>query len=546
MPSPASALAPRLWRIALAGAGLLGCARAPSPAPPGAASSAPRVHARPTLVVLVAVDQLRADYFPRFDRQLTGGLARFWREGTFFTGGRQDHAITETSPGHATMLSGRTPAHTGIVSNALGVGDPSSPLLELKDAGDGASPRRFRGTTLADWLRAADASARVLSVSRKDRGAILPVGRARVDVYWFSGGIFTTSEYYRTDTLPGWVREFNAEGPVRKLAGWNWTLLLPDSAYPEPDTVAFENGGSDVAFPHRLTPNVDAAVLHLPSYPVMDSLTLAFALRGAERLALGRRGATDLLVASLSTTDAVGHAYGPDSRELHDQVLRVDRWLGWFLDSLAALVPRDRTLLALTGDHGVTSFPEYTTSVRRRAAGRVWLGDLARSLEQSLGRRYGARFEFDAGLLFGDVARLRAAGVNVDSVAAALAREAGARPGVARVFTPATLRVALPSDGDAELWRRALPADLGWLVCATTQPGWVWSDGRPIAEHGGTGLDDQRVPVAFLGPGIPARRYDDSVSTTDIAPTLAALLGVRPLEPPDGSVLAQVLAETAR
>ncbi len=88
MPSPASALAPRLWRIALAGAGLLGCARAPSPAPPGAASSAPRVHARPTLVVLVAVDQLRADYFPRFDRQLTGGLARFWREGTFFTGGR--------------------------------------------------------------------------------------------------------------------------------------------------------------------------------------------------------------------------------------------------------------------------------------------------------------------------------------------------------------------------------------------------------------------------------------------------------------------------
>lgn len=537
MPSPASALFRRLWWIALAGAGLLACAGAPSPAPRAV---------RPALVVLVAVDQLRADYVPRFDRQLTGGLARFWREGTFFTDGRQDHGVTDTSPGYATMLSGRTPAHTGIASNAHGVGDPSSPLLELKDLGSGASPRRFRGTTLADWLRAADSSARVLSVSRKDAGAILPVGRAKADVYWFSGGIFTTGEYYRADTLPGWVREFNAEGPVRKLAGWEWTLLLPDSAYPEPDTVAFENGGSDVPFPHRLTPNVDAAVLRLAAYPVMDSLTLAFALRGAERLELGRRGTTDLLVVSLSTTDAVGHAYGPDSRELHDQVLRLDRWLGWFLDSLAALVPRDRTLLALAGDHGVTSFPEYITAVRHRPAGRVWLGDLARSVEQTLGRRYRARFGFDAGLLFGDVAALRAAGVDLDSLAAALAREAAARPGVARVFTPAALRAAPRADGEAELWRRALPDDLGWLLCATPEPGWIWSDGTLSAEHGSTSVEDQRVPIAFLGAGIPARRYDDAVSTTDIAPTLAALLGVRPLEPLDGRPLVQLLTETAR
>jgi arylsulfatase A-like enzyme len=138
---------------------------------------------RPRLVVLVVVDQLRGDYISRFEHQLSGGFSRFWRNGAFFEQGRQDHAITETAPGHSTVLSGRWPAHTGIVTNALGVADPTTPLLELKDSGQGASPRRFRGTTLYDWLRTADSTSRVLSVSRKDRGAILPVGRSRGNVY---------------------------------------------------------------------------------------------------------------------------------------------------------------------------------------------------------------------------------------------------------------------------------------------------------------------------------------------------------------------------
>jgi predicted AlkP superfamily pyrophosphatase or phosphodiesterase len=212
----------------------------------------------------------------------------------------------------------------------------------------------------------------VLSVSRKDRGAILPVGRSRGNVYWFDHGIFTTSTWYRTeDTLPGWVRQFNAVDPVRKLAGSTWSLLLPDSAYPEPDSVTAEAGGGAIAFPHQLSPNMDAAVLQIVAFPVMDSLTLSFALRGIQNLRLGRGPAPDLLVISLSTTDAVGHAWGPDSRELHDQVLRADRLLGKFMDSLATLVPSDATIWALTGDHGITSLPEVATAKGRRA-GRVW------------------------------------------------------------------------------------------------------------------------------------------------------------------------------
>src|SRR5512147_476412 len=155
---------------------------------------------------MITVDQLRSDYLMRWRSQLSGGLAQLLTSGSVFSNAYQDHAITETAPGHSTMLSGRWPAHTGIVTNLLGVGDPDAPLLEVKDAGQGASPRRFRGTTLYDWLRAADSGSRVLSVSRKDRGAILPVGRSRGDVYWFDSGLFSTSTWYRTeDTLPGWV-----------------------------------------------------------------------------------------------------------------------------------------------------------------------------------------------------------------------------------------------------------------------------------------------------------------------------------------------------
>lgn len=520
----------------------------------GACSSTPTAapapeRPKPKLVVLVAVDQLRGDYFPRWSAQLTGGLGRFWREGAFFVEGRQDHAVTETAPGHSTMLSGRYPAGTNIVTNLHGVLDRASPLLGLPDAGLGASPRRFRGTTLFDWMQSADRASRVLAVSRKDRGAILPVGRAQGDVYWYAGGIFTTSTWYYPDTLPGWVREWNTVAPARTLAGWRWTPLLEGpGAYSEPDSVAVENGGQDIAFPHQLPLDTAAAAVVLPNYPVMDSLTLAFALRGVERMRLGRGTAADLLVVSLSSTDAVGHAYGPDSRELHDQVLQLDRWVGRFLDSLWTMVPREQTVLALTGDHGVSSMPEYLVAVRGRESARIWFADLAAELNQAFGQTLAGSdpFGFIDGILYGDVAALRRAGVNADSVAVAVALRMAARPGVRRVLTPAQVKSARAGDADAALCRRALPEDFGWLACAFLQPDYIWSPDITIAMHGSAHPDDQRVPVAFLAPGIAARQYPDTVSTTDVGPTLAALLAVRPTERLDGRPLPQVARSGAR
>jgi predicted AlkP superfamily pyrophosphatase or phosphodiesterase len=491
------------------------------------------------LVVVIAVDQLRPDYFRTYDRQFTGGFRRLIDHAALFERGRQDHAITETAPGHATMLSGREPYRTGIVNNTNGVEDAAAPVLEDPGA-PGASPRRFLGTTLFDWMLARDPETRQLAVSRKDRGAILMVGRAKGQVYWFGAGRFTTSRYY-ADSLPDWVEAFNARRSAERLAGTTWTPLLPADSYVERDDQPYEVGGKENVFPHPLPATAEETARRFGDFPWMDSLTAEFALEGAHRLGLGKRGKPDLLTVSFSTTDAIGHEYGPDSRELHDQLLRLDRWLGRFLDSLAVLVPAESTLVVLSADHGVQPLPELTRA-RGRPAQRIWLSDLADTAEARLARRYRTDFDliFDSGLLSADTAAMSARGIRVDSVASALAR-AARRPGVLRVYTPATLRAAPASEREAILWRNQFPPGFGWLIVAAIEPGYVWSTpGRTAAEHGSTAELDVIVPIAFMGKGIRAARITRPVRTVDIAPTLASLLGIVPTERVDGQVLAEV------
>lgn len=504
---------------------------------------------RPALVVFIAVDQLRGDYLDRFSSQLTGGLARFRNNSAYFPHAWQDHSITETAPGHATMLSGREPAHTEIISNNRGVPDELSPLIGSKATG--ASPRRFVGTTLYDWLRVRDPEVRVLSVSRKDRGAILTVGRARGDVYWFADGRFTTSRYY-ADTLPSWVTAFDDSIHLERLAGKRWDLLLPSNQYPEPDSVWVENAGTDFVFPHVLPP-VGQIAAKLQSYPQMDSVTLAFALDGVRRTGIGKRALAssaagtmpDLVAISLSTTDAVGHAFGPDSREIHDQVLRVDRWLGDFMRELEREIPSARIVYALTGDHGVSPLPELEVP-RTGHGGRIWLSDIGSSAEQTLEARYATDFgiDFDNGLMFGDAAALRARGINADSLASAMVAEGTKRAGVRAGFTAATL--ATSADSAAVRWRRSLPPSLPYLAVFAAAPGFIWSPGKPTAEHGTPNAMTLSVPISFIGAAIPTGRHERLVRTVDIAPTLAALIGVKPTERLDGSPIAEVLGHTVK
>ncbi|MEQ1692715.1 MAG: alkaline phosphatase family protein, partial [Gemmatimonas sp.] len=312
---------------------------------------------RPALIVLVVIDQFRADYLQRFGPQMNGGIARLMRGGAWFTDAHHDHAITETAPGHASLLAGRFPRSTGIMMNSIGVDDETAPLI-ANGFGPGASPRRFRGTTLADWMRAADGKTRTLSVSMKDRAAILPNGRAPSDVYWYSpDGRFVTSAFYKK-VLPDWVTAFNDRQIPATYAGKHWTLLLPDSAYAEPDSVPIEGAGRQFMFPHLMPEDPFDAVNLLRASPYMDDVVAAFALAGVRGMELGATARTDLLTVSFSSTDLVGHRYGPDSREIHDQVLRVDRALGRFLDSLYAIRDSASVTVILTSDHGVGRIPE--------------------------------------------------------------------------------------------------------------------------------------------------------------------------------------------
>jgi predicted AlkP superfamily pyrophosphatase or phosphodiesterase len=497
----------------------------------------------PTLVVFLTVDQMRADYFPRFLPQLTGGLGRLYRHGAVFTQGYQDHAITETAPGHATVLSGRFPRHTGIVANALGVTDYQTPLVAMNDTG--ASPFRFRGSTLIDWMRVKDWRSRALSVSRKDRAAILPIGRAHQLAVWFANnGNFTTSTYY-SDTLPTWLAEFNALRLPLSFAGQSWKPLLPDSAYPEPDSVPIESGGKDYVFPHRM-PKDSTVMKALQQTPWMDQLTLEVALAGVRAMRLGEGPVPDLLQVSLSTTDAIGHRYGPDSKELHDQIVRLDRYLGAFLDSLYAIRDSTRIVIALTADHGVAPFPEvHSGRYPNAGAGYVDIAGFVEYIRQSLPRHGidSTAWRFMEGCLYVDKERIAAGGVNPDSLVRAFSANVRGVPGVARVDLVRTLAQRdTVHDFIARRWFHMFPDDVAPELVVTLKPYWYWGEPGGSAEHGSVYDYDAWVPIVFYGPVFKSGRYTNTVRVVDMAPTLAAVLGVTPTERIDGHVLWDALS----
>lgn len=495
----------------------------------------------PTLVVQITVDQMQSEYLDRYASQFTGGFARLLKHGARFTNAFQDHGVTETAPGHATLWSGRFPAHHGIVLNEIGVPDPQAPLLFGR--GGGASPYRFRGSSFFDWVRARDPFSRALSVSRKDRGAILPLGRSKQQVYWYSlDGRFTTSRFY-ADTVPSWVQAFNARDFLKGYLGKDWTLLLPPASYSEPDSVRFENGGKDFVFPHRLPADARAAGSEFVEFPFMDDVTVDFALAGVNALDLGKGPRLDVLAVSLSTTDAVGHRYGPDSREIHDQVLRADRALGRLMDSLFVLRDSTRIVFALGADHGVSPYPEVHFPGGDPNRGRV---DIKPVIDRARSGLVARGLETDAllsqsGIISLDRRRLAAKRVNADSVVESLRRELLAIPGVMRVDRVSGLAAAAAKgDKIARRWLNDIPVDFDAELTVTLQPYYYWQATR-YATHGTPHDQDAHIPVLFMGPMFIPGKYDAPIRSVDVAPTLAAALGLTPTEPLDGRVLTNAL-----
>jgi predicted AlkP superfamily pyrophosphatase or phosphodiesterase len=280
-------------------------------------------------------------------------------------------------------------------------------------------------------------------------------------------------------------------------------------------------------------------------YPWMDEMILAATLEGVNALRLGDGGVPDLLKVSLSTTDANGHRYGPDSREVHDQILRLDRALGAFIDSLYRLRDSSGIIFVLTADHGVTPFPELRPPpAGSPAPRRVSIGAITTRYRNALVAMGVPRSAFllEESMLMVDREAFVAARVDADSVLRAYTQEILSQPGVARVDDPrALVSRDTVRDPISRRWVKAVPPDLAVERVITLTPGSIWGSPGSAATHGTPYDSDTHVPLIFYGSMFRRGTYPERASVADIAPTLARVLRVLPTERLDGRVLTTIL-----
>ncbi len=505
------------------------CAGGAGPAAPAAGGTPPQEQDPPALIVFLVVDQLRGDLLQRYSGVFTGGFARLLKEGRVYSNALHDHAVTETSPGHAALSTGAQPARAGVPANGWreGEGSEARDVLNVIDPAEGlvgvpglpgASPRVLRRTGLADWVLQANPRARLVSVSAKARAAVLMAGTTRGDVFWFEPkvGRFVTSTYYRPRN-PSWLDRFNRQIMPIHLADTVWMSTVPEGAegLSAPDPSPYEGDGVHTTFPHRFSqegagPGTAAFFLWFEKTPMLDRATLALARLAVGERELGRaRGRTDFLSVSLSQTDRVGHDYGPLSREQMDNLLRLDRELGSFLAFLDKEVGEGRYLLGLTADHGVMTMPE-----REGARGtRLTLDDRLRLellLNQAVQEGLGA-------------------GPRTASLLGDLVREL---PFVGPVYTRDALGTGEPGDTILPLFRNSFVEGRGGGLLSPFGVEMWWGEnvidwGYPRGTtHGSPWFYDRWVPLILVAPGLPAGVAEERVRPLDLAPTLAALAGI--------------------
>ncbi|MBW2234955.1 MAG: alkaline phosphatase family protein [Deltaproteobacteria bacterium] len=524
----------------------------------GAGCRAPA--SEPRLVLLLVVDQLRAD---RLDPELPGGLGRLAREGRVFADAALDHAFTETCPGHVAASTGRHPGPVGVPGNEwvdaeagerfYCVDDPS-PEARTLGGSQGRSPHAIGATALGDWLKWAHPEAKVFSVSAKDRAAIGLGGQRPDAAYWLDRTEalgFTTSRWYR-EALPEWVERFNGKGASGFVAAlpaeWQHATGSPANGA-RPDPHPREMDRFSATSPHPLAGAERAQTLErLSVTPYLDDVTLDFARALVSREGLGDDPVPDLLAVSLSAADLVGHYYGPWSQESRDALLRLDRSLGRFLDALEAQVGREGLVVALTSDHGVLALPEWLSEsglsncpiLGGRVDARGLLAALGTNLDEAFGVE-GAEagpWIHEAGTRFtvNDV-RSRATGVPPDAILGRARRFFEAQPVVARVWTAAEIAAGDGPEPFASLYRNSHHPTRGGDMVVQTIPDCLVSPYSAGTSHGSPYRYDRAVPLVVAGAGVVPGVVRGRASVVDLAPTLAALLGIPTPGDLDGSAL---------
>ena len=516
----------------------------------------------PALVVVLTIDQFRADYLQRFREFFgPGGFRLLLEQGAAFADCRYRHAVTKTAAGHAVVLTGVHADVHGIINNAWVdrttlkrvncVEDDSVQILGRADTRSGgrlpagalpmgASPRRLLATTVGDELKLATGGrAKVIGISSKDRSAILLAGKLADAAYWMDKGRIVSSTHYLKE-LPAWVRAFNDAGRVDTYFGRTWDRLLPADVYDRvqgPDEAPGEAAdfGMGIAFPRRVD---GGAATITPAYyeafensPFKNEVLLDFARATIEQEKLGQRGVTDVLCLSFSTNDTVGHNYGPDSHEVMDITLRTDRMLADLFKLLDAQVGLQRCTIVFTADHGIAPLPERVKGLGPGvSAGRVDNALLLQTCEAALDRAFGPLADGKRWLVVDESSLLFLRGVleekrvnraeaeqvvrdallTIEFVAAAYTRTEMLAGHVTGEYAAATL-LSFNRERSGDLYYQMKP---------------FWVDRKTGTNHGTPYNYDVHVPLLWFGVGVKPGVRLERVGVDDIAPTLCHLLGI--------------------
>lgn len=494
----------------------------------------------PTLVVMIAVDQLGGGLLDRFEPALTaGGFRRFMDEGHRYTQASHAHAMPETAAGHATLATGVFPSRHGIVSNTwrqragfdwvltYSAADTTAPILghELDPSLEGRSPANQLRGGIADWVREADPQSRTVAISKKDRSAIAMAGLTNTNVWWLldQEATFVTSTYY-AERYPSWMNAFNQTVMPGIASNPVWVSEVPEGvrSLAEEDVQSYEAGGRGMsAFPHRGTEESGGAV-GSPDFnvwafdtPRVDDAVLELAKTAIVQLQLGQRASVDFLAVSFSALDRVGHRYGPYSQEALSTLIHLDLVLANLLDYLDTQVGEGRWVAGIAGDHGVAVPPELARRQGDDEAERIDDADVLADLGTAL-RAAAAR------------------GGSPDQIAERLALAIEEDELVEEAYTHRELTVGgAPLDEFAILFRNSYYPGRAWGVLSRFGVEVRYGEGDLVTsfetgtDHGSPYWYDRHVEMMLLGPGVVPGQTDSPVYTVDFAPTLAALGGIR-------------------
>ncbi|MFT7030374.1 MAG: putative AlkP superfamily pyrophosphatase or phosphodiesterase [Marinoscillum sp.] len=522
---------------------------------------------KPKLVVGIVVDQMRNDYLQRFAHHFgEGGFNRLINDGFYARNNHYNYIPTYTAPGHASIYTGTTPKYHGIIGNdwfdkQLGrstycVGDTAASNLGGTEMAGNISPRNLLSSTITDELKKhSNFKSKVIGVSIKDRGAVLPAGHLADGAYWFDSktGEFMTSDFYMS-SLPEWVKTFNNKKPVDKYLNQVWDLLLPKASY---DRSWEDNSPYEVGFNGKDTPTFpyDLSELRLKngpyglirSTPFGNSLLLDLAKEAIKSEQLGKSGNTDFLAVSLSSTDYIGHNFGPSSLEIEDTYTRLDRDIASFLTYLDDTIGKGEYLIFLTADHGVVENPKFLED-QNLPGGFIDEKILRDQIISKTNDRFGkTNFirDFSNFQLYLDEAAIVGAGFDVSEVESFIANQALKTPEIAEVYTKSQLPYLDDNDVLANATKKGYNSVLSGNIMVVFKPGYLASynaNGKGTS-HGSSYNYDTHVPLLFFGTNVASGKTDRKTYITDIAPTIASLLQI-PF--PDAAMIGQPIEEAIK